>query len=237
MENNMALPLTEHPLIDVYVHSLDREVKFRPFLVKEEKLLVLANETKDQSEMIKATQQVVTNCSFGEVMGDEIPVFDMQNIFLELRKVSISDTVNIRLVCGHCEKSMDVDLSLDAFKLNKTEGHSKEFSIAEDISLEMRYPTATELAELGKSETENDIYRVAEKCIEKIYYGDVILDEDALNPEEREEFVNNLTSEQFVHIKNFFETMPVIENTIEYKCASCEKENTAYLNGYYDFFV
>jgi hypothetical protein len=76
MENNMALPLTEHPLIDVYVHSLDREVKFRPFLVKEEKLLVLANETKDQSEMIKATQQVVTNCSFGEVMGDEIPNCD-----------------------------------------------------------------------------------------------------------------------------------------------------------------
>ena len=233
----MALPQTEHPLIDVHIHSLNKSVKFRPFLVKEEKLLVLANETKDQDEMVRATQQVVTNCSFGKVQGDELPIFDMQKIFLELRKVSVSDIVDVRLLCGHCEAPIDIQIELDTFKLHETEGHAMDFQIAEDISVKMRYPNAKELTALGQSETESDIYKVAESCIETVFYGDAIIEFNELKEEERSDFIDNLTSEQFAHIKNFFESMPVIENHVEYKCNKCEKDNVAYLNGYYDFFV
>ena len=233
----MALPKIDNPTYTLELPSTGEIVKYRPFLVKEEKLLVLANETKDQDEMIRATQQVVTNCSFGKVQGDELPIFDMQKIFLELRKVSVSDTVDIRLLCGHCEAPIDIQIELDTFKLHETEGHAMDFQIAEDISVKMKYPNAKELTALGQSETEGDIYKVAETCIETVFYGDAIIEFKELREEERSDFIDNLTSEQFSHIKNFFETMPVIENHVEYKCNKCKKDNVAYLNGYYDFFV
>tara|TARA_B100000073_G_scaffold267342_1_gene226958 strand:- start:283 stop:984 length:702 start_codon:yes stop_codon:yes gene_type:complete len=233
----MALPQTEHPLIDVHIHSLNKSVKFRPFLVKEEKLLVLASESKDQEEMVKATQQVITNCSFGKVQGDELPIFDMQKIFLELRKVSVSDTVSVRLQCGACEAPTDMDINLDTFELIETEGHSLDVTLADDITVKMRYPDVTEMLALGHSETEKDIYAVAEQCIEIIYYGDSIIESSDLSDEEKTDFVDNLTSEQFRKLQDFFETMPAIENEIKYTCRECEKENTVYMNGYYDFFA
>ena len=233
----MALPKLNVPKYKLKLPSDGRTVNFRPFLVKEEKLLVLANETKDQDEMGRATQQVVTNCSFGKVQGDELPIFDMQKIFLELRKVSVSDSVEVRLLCGHCEAPIDIQIELDTFKLHETEGHAMDFQIAEDISVKMRYPNAKELTALGQSETEGDIYKVAESCIETVFYGDAIIEFNELKEEERSDFIDNLTSEQFAHIKNFFESMPVIENNVEYKCNKCGKDNVDYLNGYYDFFV
>ena len=98
----MGLPITEYPLTEIYVHSLKEKVDFRPFLVKEEKLLVLASESNEAIDMVKASQQIVTNCSFGKVEGDKIPIFDMQNIFIELRKMSVGDTVEAVFSCGEC---------------------------------------------------------------------------------------------------------------------------------------
>ena len=89
---------------------------------------------------------------------------------------------------------------------------------------------------LGQSETEGDVFKVAELCIDKIFAGDSIVDSEDLSPEDKEEFIDNLTSEQFKEFKKFFESMPVIESEIEYSCPKCEKNNKTFLNGYYDFF-
>ena len=237
MEDNMALPQTEHPLIDVHIHSLNKSVKFRPFLVKEEKLLILANETKDVDEMMRATQQIITNCSFGKIHGDELPVFDMQNIFLNLRKVSVSETIEVTLLCGHCEHKIDMTVDLNNFELYETEGHEKTVRLSEDVMVEMRYPNAKEMMMLGKTQTEGDVFKVAELCIEKIFAGDSIIDAEDLKGDDRTEFIDNLTSEQFKAFKKFFESMPVMENEIKYNCPKCEEKNVTYLNGYYDFFV
>ena len=235
----MAMPITEHPLIDVHIHSLNKKVKFRPFLVKEEKLLVLANETKDPLEMIKATQQVVTNCSFGEVDGETLPLFDMQNVFLHLRKISISEIIESRLSCGHCEKPNDVVIDLNNFELIIGDGHQTEIKISDNTTIEMRYPTASELESLKKAENEEakQIYDVAASCISKIYYEDTIIDGEDFDDKSREEFIDNLESTQFAVLRKFFETMPAMEQSISFTCRGCEKENIVYLNGYFDFFV
>ena len=235
----MAMPITEHPLIDVHIHSLNKKVKFRPFLVKEEKLLVLANETKDPLEMIKATQQVVTNCSFGEVDGETLPLFDMQNVFLHLRKISISEIIESRLSCGHCEKPNDVVIDLNNFELIIGDGHQTEIKISDNTTIEMRYPTASELESLKKAENEEakQIYDVAASCISKIYYEDTIIDGEDFDDKSREEFIDNLESTQFAVLRKFFETMPAMEQSINFTCRGCEKENIVYLNGYFDFFV
>ena len=230
----MALPITEHPLIDVHVHSLGKKVKFRPFLVKEEKLLVLANETKEEEEMIKATQQVVTNCSFGKVDGEKIPIFDMQQIFLELRKVSISDKIDARLLCGHCEAPIEIEISLDTFKLYETEGHDKTVQLGNEMSLEMRYPNASEMIEIGKSETEQDLFKVAEVCIEKIFQGEAIYED--LTESDRAEFIDNLTTEQFSHIKKFFETAPQLRHEVEVTNPKTSVKSKVTFKGLQDFF-
>ena len=235
----MAMPITEHPLIDVHIHSLNKKVKFRPFLVKEEKLLVLANETKDPLEMIKATQQVVTNCSFGEIDGETLPLFDMQNVFLHLRKISISEIIESKLSCGHCEKPNDVVIDLNNFELITGDGHQKEIKITDNTTIEMRYPIASELESLKKAENEEakQIYDVAASCITKIYYEDTVIDGEDFDDKSREEFIDNLESTQFAELRKFFETMPAMEQSISFTCRSCEKENIVYLNGYFDFFV
>ena len=164
---------------------------------------------------------------------------DMQNIFLELRKGSISERVESRLLCGHCEKPNDVMIDLNDFKLVTGEGHTKEIRLADNVTVEMRYPNPVEISQLANAQDaeSSDIFKVAEQCIDKVYYEDTIIDGEDFDEKAREEFIENLESTQFALLRAFFETMPAIENELKFVCKSCEKENVVYLNGYFDFFV
>lgn len=233
----MALPMTEYPLTEIYVHTLKKNVDFRPFLVKEEKLLVLASESGDVTDMVKASQQVVTNCSFGKVKGDQIPIFDMQNIFINLRKISVGDTVEASFKCGHCGERTTINIDLNRFELKQDENHSPLIKISDTLSVEMRYPQTEELKEIAGTETHAEIYSVAAACIDKIYMEDEVYDSEETSVEERLEFIENMTSDGFENIRQFFETMPVMENSIEFQCQKCGKINYAFMNGYLDFFV
>lgn len=234
----MALPLTEYPLVDIELYTTGEKVSFRPFLVKEEKLLVMAAETNDPVDMIRATQQVVTNCSFGKVRGDEIPIFEMQNIFINLRKTSVGSDIDVRFTCGHCDKKNDIVVDLNNFELHQNEDHQRLIKVSDTMSVEMSYPKADELKELaGAGEEDADIYTVSASCLNKIYIEDMTFEHDQTTQEERMEFIENMTGEQFNKIRRFFETMPVLENKIEFTCQSCGKENVAFMNGYMDFFA
>lgn len=233
----MALPITEYPLVDIELYSTKETHQFRPFLVKEEKLLVMASETNDQMDMIRATQQIVTNCSFGKVNGDNIPIFDMQNIFITLRRISVGEDIEARFGCGHCDKKVDVRIDLNNFELTVEEDHSTVIKISPKLTVEMRYPKADELREIAGTKEHADIYNVASRCMEKIYLEDQVFESDQTTVEERLEFIENMTTEQFDKIRNFFETMPVMENKVEFTCTGCGKINYAYMNGYMDFFV
>ena len=233
----MGLPITEYPLSEIYVHSLKEKVEFRPFLVKEEKLLVLASESNEAIDMVKASQQIVTNCSFGKVEGDKIPIFDMQNIFIELRKMSVGDTVEAVFDCGECGEKNTVLIDLNDFELKEDESHSPTIQLTEGLSIEMRYPQTEELKEIAGTNTHAEIYSVAAKCIDKIYMEDAVYTSEETSFEERLEFIENLTSDTFDNVRNFFETMPVMEHTIQFKCKKCGKDNYSFMNGYLDFFV
>tara|TARA_B100000902_G_C26956481_1_gene738400 strand:+ start:21 stop:728 length:708 start_codon:yes stop_codon:yes gene_type:complete len=235
----MGLPITEYPLSEIYVHSLKEKVQFRPFLVKEEKLLVLAAESGEAEDMVKASQQIVTNCSFGKVEGDKIPIFDMQKIFIELRKMSVGDTVEAVFACGveECQEKATVVIDLNDFELKEDESHSPTIQLTEGLSIEMRYPKTEELKEIAGTNTHAEIYSTAAKCIDKIYMEDAVYTAEETSFEERLEFIENLTSDAFENVRNFFETMPVMEHTIEFQCKKCGKVNYAFMNGYLDFFV
>tara|TARA_B100002019_G_scaffold284757_1_gene292848 strand:- start:6800 stop:7501 length:702 start_codon:yes stop_codon:yes gene_type:complete len=233
----MALPMTEYPLVDIHVHALDKEVSFRPFLVKEEKLLVLAAESGEESDMIKATQQIITNCSFGKVDGEKLPIFDMQRVFIELRKISVSDKISAKFACGNCEKHVEMEISLDTFKLNTNDEHTKVCKVNDKLTVEMRYPTAKELSEIAGVQQLSELYNVAAACMDVIHFGEDTISGEDINMEEKIEFIDNMTSDQFDIIKKFFETMPVVENEINFDCPHCGTTNQIYMNGYLDFFA
>lgn len=233
----MALPITEYPLIDIYVYSKKENYQFRPFLVKEEKLLVMASETNEILDMVKATQQIITNCSFGKIEGDKIPIFDMQNIFMQLRKSSIGSDIDAKFSCGHCGEKQSVVIDLNNFKLVEHDAHDKTVKVSDTLTVEMRYPAASELKEIAGTNEHAEIYSAAAACMEKIYVNDSVYEGDEVSIEDKLEFIENMTTDQFGKIRQFYETMPVLENKIEFTCKACGKENYTFMNGYFDFFA
>ena len=232
----MALPVTELPLFDVDVLSVDKKVKFRPFKVKEEKLLVLGSQSKDFTDLVKAIQQVITNCSFGKLSGDELPIFDLQNIFLKLRSASISPIFQVNLTCGFCGNVSLQDIDLDKVEIKTSEDHVNPVSINDSVSIEFNYPSAEDLATLAKATEEAPIWDVAQRCIRSIHTTDATFEAEDLSDEEKAEYIENLTFEEFNNVKEFFNTMPVMENDISLECENCGETNTIYMNGYLDFF-
>lgn len=234
----MAIPQSDQPLFDVEVFSKNKTYKFRPFLVKEEKILVLATQSNDHLDLIKAIQQVITNCSFGEVQGDKIPIFDLQKIFMKLRSQSISPKFSVNFVCGYCESSAEEIIDMDDFEITRNEEHVNPVQINETTFIKMGYPTAEDLTDIGKAETETDIYTAAANCMEEIHTAEEVIDCSDLSKEEREDIIEGMSLIEFNAVKQFFETMPVLEKEVTFTCQNkeCGQTSSFYMNGYLDFF-
>ena len=237
MEDIMALPSIDARTYEIKIPHTKETKKFRPFLVKEEKLLVLANESGEQRDMIRATQQIVTNCSFGEIDGEKLPLFALQKIFLDIRSQSISSVIDLVLACGSCEAQNAQSLDLATLEVSETEGHSTMVQLSDTIFVEMKYPDPFEISELLDTGDAQTVYKIAGNCVNVIYDGDEKYNAFESSETERLEWVEQLTLDQFVKLRKFFETMPILEHAIEFDCVKCGKANYINFNGYQDFFV
>lgn len=233
----MALPKIDVPTFKMKIDSLGKDYKFRPFLVKEEKILVMASESSDSSDMLHAAQQVITNCSFGKIDGEKLPMFEVQKVFLTLRSQSVGNIIELKAKCGECDTSNDVFLDIDEIQIIREPSHSNRVQLNNDIVIEMGYPSVEEVAALARAEENMDIYIVAANSIDKIYTSDETIDFQSSPPNERIEWIENLSPDQFGKIKNFFETMPQLYHTLEFKCNQCKKDNYLVIDGYENFFV
>ena len=228
----MSLPVLSTPTFDVKIISLGKNVKFRPFLVKEEKILILAAESEDPTEMLSAMQNIVTSCSDGAVDGKTLPFFDLQNAFIKLRGESIGGETEFNLICGECSHRTPTSLDLKTIQVKTDETHTNKINLTDDIGIIMKYPDASLLVDKSLK-----TYDIVLKCIDKIYTKEEVFDAADETPEELARFVDGLTSEQFERIANFFVTMPKIEHVIEYKCPNCSADNVVIMDGIESFFV
>tara|TARA_B100000085_G_scaffold34168_2_gene28071 strand:- start:2437 stop:3120 length:684 start_codon:yes stop_codon:yes gene_type:complete len=225
----MVLPKAEYPLTNIYVYALDKEIPFRPFLVKEERLF---ESIDDSQTLIKNISQCITNCSLGEVDGTTLPIFDTQNIWVQLQKISNVDAPEYLIFCNECGEENEIVIDMDNFKMTVIEEHTNIITINDELRISMKYPTASMILTEQKN-NQIDFFDIAALCIDKVEYGGEIISDATL--EEKEEFIDNLTKDEFAKINLFFATIPVVENEVIFNCEKCEATNINTMNGYMSF--
>lgn len=227
----MTLPTISVPTFDVEVYSTKQKVSMRPFLVKEEKILILAAESNQRADMIRAMQQVINSCSYGKIEAEKLPFFDIQNIFIRLRSQSIGRDSEFNLICGQCGHKTPTILDLDQIGLKITPEHKNKIMITNDIGIIMKYPTAEVLVDDNLP-----VFDLVVSCIDKVFTQDEIHDAKDQTTEEIVTFIEGLTNVQFEKIVEFFVTAPKIFHNIDYTCSKCQTENTVVVDGVENFF-
>ena len=237
----MALPQLDTPTFELRVHSLNKDLKFRPFRVKEEKVLMLATNEENFGDMVRACQQVVTNCSFGELDATKIPMYDLQNIFLRLREKSIGETQDFTLSCGGegCDAKINYTLNLPDMQLDGLDDiPDNKITVDKEkgIGIALRYPT-NETVALVEDKGGSDDTELLLDCIDHIYDDEQVYAREDTSKEELLEFMENLPIETMGEIRKYYFAMPILEHIIDYKCPKCDRDNKVSINGYEHFFA
>jgi len=237
----MALPMSSTPTYMLTIPSSGKEVKYRPFLVREEKALMIAQQSEDPIVMVNTLKDVVKSCVVGDFNADELATFDLEYIFTQLRAKSVGETVDLIFPCDVCEdEKARVQISFDITKLQveKTPNHESKIHLFGDVGVVMKYPTMQVLKKLQNLDTNNldDLFKIVAECIDYIYQGEELFYGKEQSQEELLEFINNLTSEQFGKVQKFFETMPRLKQEVNYNCPVCGRAHNKVLEGLQSFF-
>jgi hypothetical protein len=234
----MALPKINTPTFELEVPSTKEKLTYRPFLVKEEKLLLLAMETEKDDDMMRAVKQIINNCTFEKLVVDDLALFDLEYVFLRIRSKSVGEIVNLKLLCeDDGETYADVEVNLDEVGVDYPEGHSNKIELDENVGMLMQYPQfETALGMNSDSDTEN-IFTMIKRSIKQIYDGDTLHERTDFNDKELDAFIESLSTAHFQKLQAFFETMPRVRHEVKFKNPKTKKNNTVTLEGLNAFFV
>ena len=235
----MALPKIQTPTYELNLPSSNEVVKFRPFLVKEEKILMMAQEAGDTNSMMNGVKQIIQNCiiSPADMKMETMPMFDLEYVFLKLRSKSVGENVKVGLGCDECDATTQVDINLDEVKVDKPKDHDPKIMLNDQIGITMKYPRVETMEGLGEIGGIEEGFSVIKRCVETIFTADGEVHElrDATE-KEGDEFFESLTSDQFQKIRDFFDSMPKLSHKVKFKCTGCKKENERTLEGMASFF-
>ena len=237
----MALPVLTVPTYELEVPSTDEKVKYRPFLVKEEKLLLIAIESEDNGEIVQAVKTIVDECTFNKLNLGKLPIFDVEYIFLQIRAKSVGETTNLRLLCpDDRETYAKVDIDLTEVLVQVDEGHTNKIELTDEMGIIMQYPNIDSMVDVGIADiTASNMLDVISTCIDKIYDkgGEEVHMAVDSTKKELVEFIEQLNTKQFAEVQKFFDTMPKLKHTVKVKNPKTEKESEVTLTGLNDFFV
>ena len=242
----MALPAFDMPTYTVEIPSTGNTVRYRPFVVKEEKALLLAQQSDDPITMIETLKNVIRGCVQDEVDVEKLATFDLEYLFTNIRAKSVGETVDLYVKCGEesCKdnKKASVKMTFDIteLKVEHNPDHTNKIELFGDVGVVMKYPniqTLKKLKDLNPESGEVDImFSIIADCIEYIFQGEDIYYANEQTREELEAFVGNLTSEQFIKVQSFLTTMPKLTKELHFKCPECGTEATRKLEGITSFF-
>jgi hypothetical protein len=233
-----TLPKIEHPLFTIEVPSLKKEFKFRPFLVKEEKILLMAKESGNLSDILLAIKQIVNNCKVDKKLDiNKLALFDLEYIFLKLRSVSVDNVIKVSYVDNEDQKSYNFNININDVKIKYPEKLDNNISITETSGLLMKYPPATLYEDKEFLNLEKDqLFELIIRCIDKIYSGEEIYNSSEYKKEDIAEFLENLSIKTFDKIQTFLLNTPKLEYKINYK-NSFDNDREIVLSSLSDFFT
>jgi len=237
----MALPILTTPTYELEVPSTTAKIKYRPFLVKEEKILLIAMESNDNAEIIQAVKTIVSECTFNKLDLGKMPMFDVEYIFLQIRAKSVGEISNLSLLCQDDMKTYaNVQVNLSEIEVEVLDGHTNKIELTDEMGIIMTYPTIDSFASTGITNiTSTNMLDVISSCILQIYdkKGEEVHFAKDQTKKELSDFIEQLNTKQFREIQRFFDTMPRLTHTVKVKNPKTQVVNEVILSGLNDFFA
>ena len=239
----MPLPKISTPIYELTLPSTKKKIKYRPFLVKEEKVLIIAMESEDTKEITNAVKTVIKNCIITRgVKVEALSTFDIEYLFLNIRGKSVGEEVDVMVTCpDDGVTQVPVTIALDEIKVQETKKHSRDIKLDNDLTLRMKYPSMEQFVQsnfaIGDDMSLQDTFEIVSSCIEQVYNEEESWSASECSKKELADFMEQLSSKQFKQIETFFETMPKLSHTFKVKNPKTGVESEVVLEGLSSFFV
>lgn len=236
----MGLPKLDQPIFTCELPSTSEKIKYRPFTVKEEKILLIAQESKDPDQIIDSIKQIITNCVLNKKDVNEYPMFDIEYLIMNIRAKSVNNVVKFNITDPEFDKQVELEFNIDNLTLSKADGHTNEISSGDNVKIIMKYPSIDQLREmigaLQNKATDADMLNVMLQCIDTIVVGeDEVHKLSDYSEEDVIDFLEGMSTVTVNQIKNFFETMPRLRHECPYTIEG--KEKTFVIEGMETFFI
>ena len=233
----MALPQLNTATYELELPSTGETIKYRPFLVKEQKILMLAQESEDDKQIERAFSDIISTCSFEELSPYEMPLFDIEYVFLKLRGKSVGEKITVNVLCPDDEKTrVDIDIDLKDVGVLMSDDHTNEIELTKDIKLIMKYPTLSDMTGFSEKGEVLSIFEMIKNCIQEIHSGEEIYNSVDISSKELDEFIGNMSTKNFEELSKFFETMPKLQHVIKIKNPKTKKTGEVTIEGMQSFF-
>jgi len=236
----MALPRIDVPTYELVVPSTDEKIKYRPFLVKEEKLLLIALESGKNEDILRGVKDIVDACTFNKLKLGDMPMFDVEYIFLQIRSKSVGEVSKLKVLCKDDGKTYaNVEVDLTEIEVQVNDDHTNKIELTDEMGVIMKYPTIDSFSTAGISDiTAENMLDVIVACIDKIYdkKGEEVYDSKDSTKKELMDFVEQMNTTQFQDVQAFFDSMPKLRHEITVVNPKTKKENIVTLTGLNDFF-
>tara|TARA_Y100000356_G_C11196324_1_gene255078 strand:- start:190 stop:900 length:711 start_codon:yes stop_codon:yes gene_type:complete len=235
----MALPKLDTPTYTLELPSTGEEIKYRPFLVKEQKTLLILQESEDKRDIINGLQKIVTDCTFDKLNMSKMPIFDFEYLFLKIRCKSVGETAELNLICPDDNvTTVPVTINLDEIDVQVTEEHTDTIKITDNINMVLRWPTIHDVGDVEVT-TDNlvdNVLALLKKCITQINEGDTIHNRTDMSSEELDEFIDSLPTDAFEDVGKYFETMPQLLHVVNITNPKTKVDNEIIIQGLESFF-
>lgn len=234
----MALPQLNSATYELKIPSTGETISYRPYLVKEEKILMLAIESDDEKQILKATTGIVEACTFGKVDALKMPMFDLEYIFLKLRSKSVGETANLQMKCKSCDTYSPCVVNLEEVEPAIDSSLDHKIQLTDNVGVMMRWPTVDDIIKnTGESKSQIDVvFGFLVSSIESIYDAESVYPAKDHTKEELTSFLESLSQDQFNKIQKHFEKMPKLEMNVKFDCAGCGEHNEVGIQGLQSFF-
>ena len=234
----MALPKLDTVTYDLTLPSSGKKLEYRPFLVKEQKALMIAQESEDDKQIEKVFAQIINDCVLDDLDPYALPMFDVEYIFLRIRGKSVGEKVKLNLLCPDDEETrVNVEVNLEEVDVQMQKDHTNIVELSKDITMVMKYPCLKDMTGFDDEGEITNLFEMIKRCVHEIHHGETIHNKVDISDKELDEFIDSMSADNFERVTDFFNTMPKLIHVVEVKNPKTKKKSEIPIEGLQSFFV